>query len=108
MIGVKLNMPRHKAKTNTGTTSRRRRAPTLTTREQRERFHKKPHYKRGDIIKCAYLPEQRLLILDVKDKKNYYQYYWLILNTGQYDQATAWHYEETLIQHYGELPPPLA
>ena len=99
-------MPRQK---QTATSSRRRGAPKLSKAQMEKRFRKQPSYGKGDII--IGFPDERhkMLVLDIVDKSNYYQYKLLILNTGEYTHATAWYMEECLTQYgKGTLPPPIA
>jgi len=106
MIGVKLNMPRHKTKASAGTSSRRRGAQP--TQAELKRF-RRASYRRGDIVIGFPDQKHKMLVLDIVDKKNYYQYKLLVLNTGEYTSATAWYMEECLTQYgNGTLPPPLA
>lgn len=99
-------MPRHKQTTSTPTSSSRRGAQP--TEAELKRF-RRASYSKGDIV--IGFPDERhkMLILDIVDKKNYYQYKLLVLNTGEFTHATAWYMEECLTQYgKGTLPPPLA
>ena len=102
-------MPRHKQTTPT-TSSRRRGAPQISQKQMDRRFHKEPSYHRGDIIIGFPDEKHKMLVLDIVDKINYYQYKLLVLNTGEYTTATTWYMEECLAQYNpnGTLPPPLA
>jgi hypothetical protein len=99
-------MPHNK---KTGTSSTRGRAPKLSQKELDRRFRKEPSYKVGDIIKGYPDVKYKMLVLDIEDKKTYYQYKLLVLNTGEYTKATAWYLEECLTEYGGgKLPPPIA
>lgn len=100
-------MPRQKQTTPT-TSSRRRGAPQISQKQMDRRFRKEPSYQRGDIIIGFPDEKHKMLVLDIVDKKNYYQYKLLVLNTGEYTSATAWYMEECLTQYgNGTLPPPI-
>ena len=102
-------MPRHKQTAPTTSSSRRRGAPQISQKQMDRRFRKEPSYRRGDIIIGFPDEKHSMLVLDIEDKNNYYQYKLLVLNTGQITVATAWYMEECLAQYgNGTLPPPLA
>lgn len=98
-------MPRHKqTDTPTGSSSR----GAQPSQAELKRF-RKASYRRGDIIIGFPDEKQTMLVLDIEDKINYYQYKLLVLDTGEYTHATAWYMEECLTQYgNGTLPPPLA
>lgn len=98
-------MPRQKQTTSTTSSSRREAQPTEA---ELKRF-RRASYSKGDIIIGFPDEKHKMLVLDIVDKKNYYQYKLLVLNTGEYTSATAWYMEECLTQYWkGTLPPPVA